>query len=84
MKTKADIIRLITLMRSHWGTFAMTKEAFTSELSAYLYVFSDESASHFVYQLKPKGVGASTKFLLEKLNEEYARRACDLALSILA
>lgn len=83
MKTKEDVIELITGMRLRWGMYAMTKEAFLGQINMLLYIFVEGfNGRDFDYSFRPKP-GPSCEWLLERVTEEFAHRACDAALAIL-
>lgn len=86
MKSKAEIIAHIGGMRKRWGMYAITREGFVNELSAYLFVFLDDTTilqEEFYSKLRDEPT-ASAGHLLRPIDEDFAHRACDLALAMLA
>lgn len=64
--------------------YAMTREAFVAALSSFLWVFVPGfSHNRFGLALRDPGSGNSAEYLLKDLDDEFANRACALAMEIL-
>lgn len=83
MKTREQAIERVLAMRRTWGMWAMTREAFVAHLGVLVEVFTDVGdhiRDEFDHKLTP---GISAAPLLEDLDETFAHKACDLALTLL-
>ncbi len=85
MFTKEIVRERIDSMRSRFGMYAMTKEAYEAMLCILLEAVgvSPERIRDYTLTLRPEGAGASAAYLLDRLDKSFAEKACDAATKIL-